>query len=121
MIEKIKKPNNGQTMHLILIALFLFLSVCLIVKGCASTAPSNDIGSNILPQNPAIDDPILQPDVPHVVSTARVGITGSLYIQDPVIESAKTETGEYDFNSIFSNEYKYAKAALYKRTDGNTR
>lgn len=102
MIEKFRKPKNGQTMHLILIVLFLFLSVCLIVKGCTSTTQDPDIGSNILPQDPIINDPILQPNVPHVVSTARVGITGSLYIQDPVIESTKTESGQYDFSQIFA-------------------
>lgn len=103
MEERRRKQNNRQTMHLILIVLFLFLSLCLIIKGCsASDSDTKDSSDNLLPQTPVTDSTPQQPEGPTVVSTASIGITGSMYIQDALIQSALTENGTYDFTDSFS-------------------
>ena len=103
MAERARKQNNGQIMHLLLIVLFLFLSLCLLIKGCTSSDNNDkDKTDNLLPQDPVTDTTPAQPNGPSVVATASIGITGSMYIQDDVIRSALTEDATYDFTDSFS-------------------
>jgi len=98
-----RNSDNGQVMHLILIILFLFLSVALIIKGCAGSENNKKDNAGIIP--PAADHPDLLPEQsndPQVVASASIGITGNLFMQDEIIESAATNSGSYDFSEGFS-------------------
>ena len=96
--------GNSQTMHWILIALFAFLTLSLLIKGCFGSeeqAPNptpikpsqSNIGNNGLPEND---------DVPRVTATASVGITGNIFIHDQLMQAAKTENGSYNFTDSFA-------------------
>lgn len=89
-------------MHLILIVLFLFITVCMIIRGCTPDSSESKDPSSLLPDSPNINVLPTGPDVPHVVSTATVGITGSIYVENALLTSALTDTGSYDFSKNFS-------------------
>lgn len=96
--------TNLQVMHLILLGLFLFLSVSLMIKGCTGSDSVVDPGDNgLLP--PSSDQvgvlPEIPPNVPYVTATASIGITGDVMAHGPVIQSALTEEGGYDFSKSF--------------------
>lgn len=96
--------GNSQTMHWILIALFAFLTLSLLIKGCFGsdeqvptptpiTSPHAGVENNGLPEND---------DVPHVTATASVGITGNIFVHDQLIQAGKTEDGTYSFSDSFT-------------------
>lgn len=95
-------------MHLILIILFLFLSLCLMIKACSGPDSSKDDANITPPYSDQTDtlDPSLQG--PTVVASASIGITGSIFPHQRAILSAKTEDGNYDFSNylnFISNSY----------------
>lgn len=94
-------------MHLILIVLFLFLSLCLLIKTCSG--PDINQGSGVTPphsnQTETLDP---TPQGPTVVACASIGITGSIFPHEKVMQSVKTNDGSYDFSSylnFISNSY----------------
>ena len=100
-----QRRNSGQVMHLILLALFLFLSISLLVRACTgSDSGANQGGDGLLP--PSSDQtgmlPEIPPSTPYVTATASIGITGDVLAHGPVIQSALTEDGGYDFSKSFT-------------------
>ena len=89
-------------MHLILIALFLFLTFSMIIKGCSGSDIENVNPLDKLPQTQNPNDTPSNPSLSNVVSSASIGITGSLYIQDSYLQAALTESGNYDFSAGLS-------------------
>ncbi len=95
--------NSGQTMHWILLALFLFLSVSLLIKACSGSDDSSKKPGDLLPPQSNVG-PVLPPvsNEPYVTATASIGITGDVLAHGPVIQSALTDTGSYDFSNSFA-------------------
>jgi len=100
-----RQRSNPMTMYLVLIALFLFLTFSLIIKGCIGTAANNTQNNGpILSTNPL--DNILPtettpPGEVYLLSSATIGVTGDIMGHGPVLNSVLNENGEYDFSECF--------------------
>lgn len=98
-----KQRSNGQVMHLILIVLFLFLTFSLLIKACSGSSTEGNNSSTITPpQSDQTETQPSEPEDPQVVATASIGITGDVLAHGPVIQSAATDDGGYDFSNSFA-------------------
>lgn len=109
--RKHKNRSSSQTMHWILLVLFIFLSVSLLVKACSGSGENGkNSGDNLLPSQSNAGDATqpYQSTEPYVTASASIGITGDVLAHGPVIQSALTESEGYDFSESFayvSNSY----------------
>ena len=97
--------SNPSTMYLILVALFLFLTFSLIIKGCSGIAASTPQNNGpILSTNPldnVMPTETRPADQTYVVATASLGFTGDIMGHGPVLNSVVDESGNYDFSECF--------------------
>lgn len=97
--------SNPSTMYLILVALFLFLTFSLIIKGCSGIAASTPQNNGpILSTNPldnVMPTETRPADQTYVVATASLGFTGDIMGHGPVLKSVVDENGNYDFSECF--------------------
>ncbi len=116
-----KKRSSGNGLISVLALLFVFIALLVVLQSCNRILGDD---TNVPPQSTpegSYDPNFSQPDgtpgkdpqttpevttepVPHVVSTASVGVTGDILMHGPVIEAGKAaanQAGSYDFTSMF--------------------
>ena len=112
--QRRRRQSSPYTMYAILAALFVFLTFSLMIKGCAGSPSDNKPN-----QSPIISDNILDnvlptetlpSNEPYIIANASIGVTGDVMGHGPVLNSALTETGEYDFTNSFRYIAPYFKS-----------
>lgn len=103
--QRRRRRSSPYAMYAILAALFLFLTFSLLIKGCiGSSAENKPEQSPILSGSPienVLPTETLPSNEPYIIANASIGVTGDVMGHGPVLNSALTETGEYDFTESF--------------------
>ncbi len=109
--SKAQRRRARRIRKLVATFVALILVAVLVIGGISLVSTLFDkIGGEKPPVSEPTDDPV---KAPQVVATATVGSSGDILIHRPVLRSAKTADGVYEFDSMFRYMTPYVKARDY--------